>query len=538
MRGGGTGGTLILASQGSGKSFASRASSLIDLEEFLAFNEDTLKLVLSDNNGSNEFDLTHFWMRWVLPAVLACLISNKTVAVNMVSYHNAPMLLYVLRGLVEEQGFRVQVVLPSSAVVEERILARHGNQSAVQLRYRRGGLIHTASTRVLLAGLAACCGNIEVVDCVALSANDSVPPLFKQRVLVFSKHVIVETTPGVFVDFVDEKPALFFRLAGNSLFCDRGTKKCLREHGFECDFCIAVSESSVEIRSKNTMIATVPLLDKSSFSQFVPLHKLSTVCDVAEDNLVVLALYGSFAPFHRGHLEMLDLAKQHLESQQFRVIGAYVTPLMSVGRKKHMVEPLQSWYTRAAIVNHVLASHPFAMLDPQMEPYSPEWNRHPVHSLASRLAIAGKRVTVVWVNGSDASYDNISEEMISSSPLPVKLFVVPPRSGQEDRFHASKVTCGKHILLGESSQQLNISSTAVRELVVKGLWTQAAELIGYSLASSLVFTAFQESERIVEQRQLSLSVAPVPKREGLLKWKYSVLGLVCVVIAILIRLLI
>jgi hypothetical protein len=101
---------------------------------------------------------------------------------------------------------------------------------------------------------------------------------------------------------------------------------------------------------------------------------------------------------------MLDLAKEFLERDgKRRVVGAFVSPLLSVSSfKKHMVSPLQSWYTRAEIAHHAVFSHPFCAVDPMVEPYSSEWTSHPIHFLASRLARSVGKVTVVWVNGSDA----------------------------------------------------------------------------------------------------------------------------------------
>ncbi len=213
----------------------------------------------------------------------------------------------------------------------------------------------------------------------------------------------------------------------------------------------------------------------------------------------------SFAPIHSGHLEMLSLAKEFFERDGSRIVaGAYISPILSVARKKHMVEPLQSWYTRAAIAHHVVASHPFAMVDPTISLYSSEWERHPIHSLADRVAHAfpGRSVTTVWVNGSDASYARITEQSLRASPRPIRLFVVPPRPGQQDRFAESGLSvCNNVIFRGDLPQQLDISSTAIRALVLDGQFKKATQLIGQDLATAIVIFAFQENERIEEETQ-------------------------------------
>lgn len=82
---------------------------------------------------------------------------------------------------------------------------------------------------------------------------------------------------------------------------------------------------------------------------------------------------------------MLDVARCQLEDDGYDVCGAYVTPMMSVGSKPGLVEPLQRWRTRATICHLLLSDHEFGMLDAVCLPFSNDFQRHHVHSLAGRL---------------------------------------------------------------------------------------------------------------------------------------------------------
>ncbi len=152
---------LILCPQASGKTFASKTGKCIDLEQVLSFNAETLKCSTSSSSSSssNEFDLSHYWMRHVLQGVLACLSLRRVCLVNFVSPHNALLVNLVVRGLAGA-GHAVQVVLPEEEVVEERLLMRRekkhfDDDKRPTIRFQRGNALHVASCRLMMAGIAS-----------------------------------------------------------------------------------------------------------------------------------------------------------------------------------------------------------------------------------------------------------------------------------------------------------------------------------------------------------------------------------------------
>lgn len=133
------------------------------------------------------------------------------------------------------------------------------------------------------------------------------------------------------------------------------------------------------------------------------------------------------------------------------------------------------------------------------------------------------------------SYARITEEAIRNSPLPIRLFVVPARPGQEDRFGESGLPrSGDVIWLGDRSARLNISSTAVRECVVQGQWKRAGALVGEPLATACLIFAFQENERQQEEREesLLLSVPPAAKKKETMSssWPFLVVAILIAII--------
>ncbi len=53
---------------------------------------------------------------------------------------------------------------------------------------------------------------------------------------------------------------------------------------------------------------------------------LDKISNCHTNNPAILMTTGSFAPFHRGHLEMMETAKQCAEQYGFNVIGGYISP--------------------------------------------------------------------------------------------------------------------------------------------------------------------------------------------------------------------
>lgn len=236
-------------------------------------------------------------------------------------------------------------------------------------------------------------------------------------------HVLLEALPQHFVEFVDNRPRTLFTEVPDKakdgmkrLDCSFPSRVCEVLHGPNCETFIELNPQTGSIRIKSPGVEG-PLSEKlyplttSSFD-FLPTAKFKPY-QKGKDN-AILAFYGSFAPIHIGHLEALDIAKKYVEEKLLmNVLGAYVSPLFSLRIKKGVFADLLQWRERAAMCEYLLRDHPYAYLDPEWRETTfreKTFASHPVTSISGRVRKAlglsdSDRLTVFWVNGSDAYFD-------------------------------------------------------------------------------------------------------------------------------------
>lgn len=252
----------------------------------------------------------------------------------------------------------------------------------------------------------------------------------KQKYRVFSwnddanlSHILIEALPQRFVEFVDQRPRTCFTEIPEKtkdgilrLDCAFPSRVCEVLHGAKCETFIELNPHNNSIRIKSPGVEG-PLNEKcypltaDSF-EFLPTAKFKPY-QKGKDN-AILAFYGSFAPIHIGHLEALDMAKKYIEETlNIPVFGAYVSPLSFLRIKKGVFADLLQWRERAAMCESLLRDHPYAYLDPEWRHTTFQektFTSHPVTSIPGRVRKAlglsdSDRLTVFWVNGSDAYFD-------------------------------------------------------------------------------------------------------------------------------------
>lgn len=89
-----------------------------------------------------------------------------------------------------------------------------------------------------------------------------------------------------------------------------------------------------------------------------PIHKLSE-----GDNPIVLLSTGGFNPIHKGHIDMMEMARQALNDKGFNVIGGYISPSHDdyVKTKKYFSKEADD---RVFECQRVLDNHEWLMVDP------------------------------------------------------------------------------------------------------------------------------------------------------------------------------
>ncbi len=313
-------GTVVFAGQASGKStlHAGHASSCLDVELLLAFNPTTIE-ASRDAALGGECDLTRFFMRHVLPLLWWGAGSRRVVMTNLVTPHNLWLVRMLVRGLCE-CGVNVRVFsFADQCDLEKRVVKRNdSNSMSCALLFEMGGIAHTVMSHALLHGLSLLHDKVRVVH--ELEALPQ-PPLFnkRKRFVVWDvgsrRHSLEESVPGQFVETVDGVPVCLYEWDGGIVFaCSKSSKTCARQHGFDCSFGLEKTGHKMRVSRKGCSEELCFAVVESSLEQHVPVHKLR----MREDNdreQCVLALYGSFAPIHVGHLEMLSVAKSHLEEE-------------------------------------------------------------------------------------------------------------------------------------------------------------------------------------------------------------------------------
>lgn len=506
---------LLLAGPCAGKSHL-HSKTFVDVERVLSLSEATLSGEMRDSSQGGEWNLLPYFMNHVLYAALACVRTGRTLATNLITPHSVPILRFLVRGLAA-QGVPVFVFqFANERELEARVELRKGGEGAAKFLYRQGNYSHVMFCHHQLLAFASLHPSIRIVNEMVVPNDDAIAVMQNRQHFSWKSketlHQVVEVAPSVFAEFVDGDLYNFYEQVGDAEYmCMQNTRVCRGGHGFECSMRLVCTDSKeLRVLWNKQQPADIPVFQLESASllgsKFLPTHKLRAPQEGDARPVCVLALYGSFAPMHRGHVEMADVAKRYVEEKLgYCVLGAYCTPMMTAnGRKRGMVPMLEWWRIRSLIAEFAVSRHDFLMLDPQCRPFSSDFSTHASLHLADRLQHHfGRPIRVFWVNGSDAGYHRgmVSEENFRSCGRDVALLVIPPRVDGEDNFLRSGLEPSDHVIRCDIRQELNISSTAIRVAIQDGRLSEAASLIGDDAAMAMTIYCFEEAERMAAKRK-------------------------------------
>jgi hypothetical protein len=213
----------------------------------------------------------------------------------------------------------------------------------------------------------------------------------------------------------------------------------------------------------------------------------------------VLAYYGSFAPFHKGHLEVLRLGRRAVEREGYSVLGAYVRPVGKLCAEKDcFLSWLAPFPLRCQIAHFVCAKELdwIAVDNGDCHDF--------ISSLNERLKLtypqeggSDEGITVFWINGSDVRPSSIR----AAAAARLCRAIIVPRDDSEleknfdtDWLALNDGTPYSQVLVTDPPT-LHLSSTTVRRSYVAGEYSAVAEDLGSSAAAALMSYAGYEAER-------------------------------------------
>jgi nicotinic acid mononucleotide adenylyltransferase len=253
------------------------------------------------------------------------------------------------------------------------------------------------------------------------------------------------------------------------LICDRSSKICAKG-SHNCHSPITIKMGT----------------DGNSLEHWIAQDKLRPL--VKNKKNAVIFFVGTLAPFHHGHLDLLDTAKSYLESQGWNIVAGYAAAFQN--RKKERIGEL---YNLLGSIEHrnaalqlgtihsgwVMADFPVAhVLRPQLL----SKGTHPIQSITQRLrenrALDTETpITTFWVNGSDSYLDtnffnHFAKYADNNSLNPLRLLIIDNRSGKNS-WSAKSVShsvpnLSRFIVRHQQRMKDPTSATRVRTAIVNG----------------------------------------------------------------------
>lgn len=226
----------------------------------------------------------------------------------------------------------------------------------------------------------------------------------------------------------------------------------------------------------------------------------------------VIFFVGTLAPFHYGHLNLLDGAKLYLESLGWNVAAGYASTFVS--RKEERIGELYpmlgSIDHRNAILQLGALSSDWLMVDFPVEHVLHSSllknGKHPSQRIAKRLRDCGAinskiPVTIFWVNGADAYLDkdffrNFAEYANVDLLNPLRMLIVENRSGKNNWSKKNVMQTvpevDPFILRYRNHMKNPTSATAIRNAMLSGDRIALRKLIGLPLVESYLLGILQK----------------------------------------------
>lgn len=436
----------------------------------------------------HEVDWSLIWTKEILPRILAAMLMQKDVVMGMVT----PLNIDAVSRFLNVFHGSVKIVIPDEET--------HYNQFFSDAKNRPRGWgsefqtwRNAYQTRLLLRGLA---------DEVSLMIVDSVKDYVKKgkrkemhanrKVIIESGRVFIETFFGRWAELDAEENILAmynevkFTNGSIAIQCDKTAKVC-GKGAHDCDNLILLGND----------------FEGRPLSNWIACDKIKKV-DKKKPNAVIF-FAGTLAPFHHGHLNVLDGAKAFLEAKGWNVIGGYASTFANrkedrFGDLAELFQPVEhrnamlqlgsmhsDWLMADFPVQHVLHAQ---MLDE---------NNHPAQLVVKRLRDCGAieadlPVTTFWVNGEDGYLDpeffgRFASHANDNVLNPLRMLIVDNRPGQEKMWSAKKIaktvpSLEKFVLRYRQRMGKPTSATVIRNAILSGDRVAFRESLGLPLVES------------------------------------------------------
>jgi len=229
----------------------------------------------------------------------------------------------------------------------------------------------------------------------------------------------------------------------------------------------------------------------------------------------VIFFAGTLAPFHHGHLDALDAAKAHLESQGWNVIGGYASTFLNLKenrvstldpilgpaeRRTTMIQlgtAFSKWLMADFPTQHVLDASLLAR------------KQHPTQEVASRLRErqvieSDTPITTFWINGKDAYLDPhffsaFADYADRDSLNPLRMLIIDNRPGENIWSHAclsvAVPALVPFVLRHTYHSKKPASATAVREALKTADRLALRETVGLPLVEAYLMGLMHKSTR-------------------------------------------
>jgi len=443
-------------------------------------------------------DFNALWFRAYFPVLMALLRTRRTVFFNGICPENILSTGFCIDGLNALQPGVVTASCISSKKLDAHLKSRRDNQDERRvdhgpLSYQHHNYTWTRSNHALIHGLVTKCKSLhdmkdEDLRSHLATKNTSGPDFPSDEMIQFAveetKYTLVEVLPlcWALFDVTDTLNPIFHGLYRNLkgdgattvLYLDpysgkQATYASIRLGPGQFKLYFGFKDPSVS----EPHVAELGNREKVAFQLDCKSFETDGTTEFSSKRCVLL-YFGTFAPFHLGHLEAVELAKCHLEHQGWEVLGAHLTPSPTVSTRESPLCGLDSWTARATIAYFCTAHLDWIKVD-----FAGGFPENCVESLSARVA---KDVTVFWVNGTDVGMTSRVEEKLELCERKNVKMLFVPRDGQT--FQAEGCRPGDEIEICQFPPKLNQSATEVRKLIVDRQNELAAEKIGNKAAAA------------------------------------------------------
>jgi nicotinic acid mononucleotide adenylyltransferase len=235
----------------------------------------------------------------------------------------------------------------------------------------------------------------------------------------------------------------------------------------------------------------------------------------AHQKVAVIFFVGTLAPFHQGHLDILNTAKEKLEREGWYILGGYVSTFTNLDEKRtgNLSPILGDVHTRTTMIQLGTLDSDWIMSDHSTEHVLHvslfEDNNHPTQRVLKRLRAQKvipeeMEVTTFWVNGKDAHINTHFFKAFAHHALdipmnPLRMAIIDNREGENiwstDAIENTVPELNPFINRFTSSDNLATSATRIRAALENGNRNELRETVGIPLVESYLLGVMHEAEK-------------------------------------------